>query len=583
MDWLTSLRLIWLFIGALLATAVIIYCRLWGKRTPLTRSFIWYLVLNVIWFLGQIFRIFASNYAMEWIFVRLEYFGICFIGFFWLVFCLQYTEHPWASKKKYLILLGLIPALSYAGVLTNDWHHRFFGLHDRAFNTFGVLFYIHMFESYIFCTSGTALLINYAFCQMGKKRKQVILLVLAALFPLLVNAMVVSRVIPATFDTTPFALLISLVIYFVATFKYKLLDLVPVAYHAIVDNMKEAIVVIDNYRQIVRYNRVFRNIFPEVVTAGKPDLASFLAALIQRAEPGPKLDRMTHVLAEWAEKNHTTDIKLIDPSPQWLAVNIQPIYQRGECLGRVISINDISVYQNLVEELHQKNQELSQMNRQLQEYAATAEELAVVKERNRFARDVHDTLGQTMTLLITMLQIALANCRHNPEEMEKKLTEALRVAEEGLAEVRRSVAGLSMARFTRETLMDALQALIGSFENTGIHVRLMVERYDGELNTRIMDTIYRVCQEALTNTVRHGKASMVSIEMQFKSDTLILLIEDNGHGCATIRKGYGLLGMEERIKAVNGLIEIDGQPGSGFRIKVVIPLMTGTVRRGLAG
>jgi len=212
------------------------------------------------------------------------------------------------------------------------------------------------------------------------------------------------------------------------------------------------------------------------------------------------------------------------------------------------------------------------MNQQLQEYAATAEELAIVKERNRFARDVHDTLGQTMTLLITLLQVSLVNCRHNPEEMEKKLTEAIHIAEEGLAEVRRSVAGLSMARFNRETLLNALQALIRSFETAGVEIRLMVEPYEGELHIRIMDTIYRVCQEALTNTVRHGKASKVSIEMQFRSETLILLIEDNGHGCTTVRKGYGLLGMEERIKAVDGLLEIDGQPDFGFRIKVVIPL-----------
>ncbi|HOP75703.1 MAG TPA: histidine kinase N-terminal 7TM domain-containing protein [Bacillota bacterium] len=572
MDWVTCLRLIWLFIGAMLATAIIVYCRLWGNRTPLSRSFIWYLIFNLIWFLGQIFRIFASDYGTEWVFVRLEYFGICFIVFFWLVFCLQYTEHPLASKKKYLILLGLIPALCYVTVLTNDWHHQFFGIHDREFNTFGILFYIHTFESYIYCTVGAALLINYAFQQMGSKRKQGILLVLAALFPLVTNILVVSRVIPATFDTTPFGLMISLVFYFVATFKYKLLDLVPVAYHTIVDNMKEAIVVIDNYRKIIRYNRAFKDFFPEIVAAEKPDLASFLATLIKRAEPGPKLEQITHVLAECTEQNYTAEFKLLEPRLQWLAVNVQPIYQGGECLGRVISISDVSVYQNLVVELHQKNHELSQMNQQLQEYAATAEELAIVKERNRFARDVHDTLGQTMTLLITLLQVSLVNCRHNPEEMEKKLTEAIHIAEEGLAEVRRSVAGLSMARFNRETLLNALQALIRSFETAGVEIRLMVEPYEGELHIRIMDTIYRVCQEALTNTVRHGKASKVSIEMQFRSETLILLIEDNGHGCTTVRKGYGLLGMEERIKAVDGLLEIDGQPDFGFRIKVVIPL-----------
>lgn len=572
MDWMTCLRLIWLFTGAMLAAAIIIYCRLRGNRTPLSRSFIRYLVFYIVWFLGQIFRIFASDYGTEWIFVRLEYLGICFIGFFWLVFCLQYTEHPLAAKKKYLILLGAIPALSYFTVLTNDWHHQFFSAHDQVFNTYGILFYIHTFESYIYCTIGTALLINYAFRQMGNKRKQVILLVLAAIFPLVINVLMVTRVLPATFDSTPFGLMISLCIYFVATFKYKLLDLVPVAYHAIVDNMKEAIVVIDNYRQIIQYNRAFRDIFPEIVAAEKPDLALFLATLIERAEPSTRLEQIAHIIAESAEVNYTAEIKLMNPIPQWLALNIQPIYQGGEWLGRVISINDISVYQNLVVELHQKNHELSLMNRQLQEHAATVEELAIVKERNRFARDVHDTLGQTMTLLITMLQVVMANCRNNPEAMEKKLLEAIRIAEDGLAEVRRSVAGLSMARFTRETLMSALQALIGSFENTGVKVRLMVEPYGGELNIRILDTIYRVCQEALTNTVRHGKASKVSIELRFNMDTLILQIEDNGYGCATITKGYGLLGMEERIKAVNGLIEIDGQSGLGFKIKVVIPL-----------
>ncbi|HEX3046257.1 MAG TPA: protein kinase [Bacillota bacterium] len=223
-------------------------------------------------------------------------------------------------------------------------------------------------------------------------------------------------------------------------------------------------------------------------------------------------------------------------------------------------------------ELQRKNAELSSANERLKEHAATVAELATIKERNRLAMDVHDTIGHTMTLLLKLLEVSKIVCRKDPAKTEAELGNAINITREGLKEVRCSVSGLMAERLETNNLPAALERLIAGFASSGVAIDLMIEGDVHLPDITYSDVIYRTCQEALTNALRHGKAKTVAVILKFKEDLIRLYIIDDGCGCKEVKKGVGLSGMEKRIKGLNGNFQFSSDGESGFIIQVEIPV-----------
>ena len=112
-------------------------------------------------------------------------------------------------------------------------------------------------------------------------------------------------------------------------------------------------------------------------------------------------------------------------------------------MGRIIIFHDLSGYKRLLEEIDQKNSELMVLNRQLKEYTATVEELAVMKERNRLAREVHDKLEQNLLVLVTLLELCKKSIHSDPQGIEENLQEAIGFAIRGQEEARQALRGLA--------------------------------------------------------------------------------------------------------------------------------------------
>ncbi len=221
------------------------------------------------------------------------------------------------------------------------------------------------------------------------------------------------------------------------------------------------------------------------------------------------------------------------------------------------------------------NLKLKKANIKLKQYASTIEEIAVLKERNRLARDVHDTLGQTLSILITLLQVSLLSCKTNVNETEEHINKAILITTNGLNELRRSISGLTSAKQEEKNIFDTLEKLVNDFEYSGLKVDLSVNRLDQNIDKSHAEVIYRICQEALTNSIKHGKATETSIILKFSENNIRLFIFDNGVGCKKlcIGKGFGLQGMQQRINSLNGNIKFGSDGEKGFNIQVEIPLM----------
>ncbi len=205
----------------------------------------------------------------------------------------------------------------------------------------------------------------------------------------------------------------------------------------------------------------------------------------------------------------------------------------------------------------------------MEQHMDTVAELAAAKERNRFARDAHDTIGHTMSRIIALLEKCRISFKNAGKETEI-ITEAVDYAREGLQEIRRSIAGLIPERLESDDLEGALRELFSGFSSSGINIDFTMQgKFTGSAG--LSGTVYRICQEAISNAVRHGNALNITVALRFE-EMLKLFICDDGTGCRELKKGLGLSGMEQRVKELGGQLDFGSLECKGFQIYVRIPV-----------
>ncbi len=223
--------------------------------------------------------------------------------------------------------------------------------------------------------------------------------------------------------------------------------------------------------------------------------------------------------------------------------------------------------------------EIEEAHQQLRAYADQVEELTITRERNRMAREIHDTLGHYLSLLAVQLETALKLEERGDRGLHSELVEARRVASECLAEVRRSVAALRPVDPTASSFSDALARLVSEFQSAAPEtaVALDVEGVEQSLAPELRVALYRCAQEALTNIRKHAEATKVLVRVRADEDAAELTVLDNGAGgIATANghdSGFGLLGMRERIALLGGTATAGPDPGRGWRVEVRVPLV----------
>lgn len=222
----------------------------------------------------------------------------------------------------------------------------------------------------------------------------------------------------------------------------------------------------------------------------------------------------------------------------------------------------------------QIRQQLAVAHEKLQDYSQKIEDLAAVQERNRIARDIHDSLGHALTSLNIQLQTAVKLWQKNPAKAHPFLAQAQKLGVIAMKEVRQSVGTLRADQVDNQPLKLKIWALIDDFRSsTGLTIRSKIANCP-QVSPQIKETIYRIVQEALTNIAKYAQATEVEIKLKVIEAKVYLSVQDNGKGFELnqSKSGYGLQGMQERINAVEGGLQIQTSPGAGCRILVEIPL-----------
>jgi signal transduction histidine kinase len=219
------------------------------------------------------------------------------------------------------------------------------------------------------------------------------------------------------------------------------------------------------------------------------------------------------------------------------------------------------------------HQKLGMAHQQLREYAMLAEDRAILDERNRIAREIHDSLGHALTAQSIQLDNAIAFWQLEPTKAYSFLTEAKTLVTTALREIRYSVAAMRADPLQGKDLATVINLLCQEFSQRSSIVPQCRVSLNYTLSNEVKTTLYRLVQEALTNISKHSEATEVMVELQTLPDQLSLLIKDNGTGFDPQQNitGFGLQGMRERVVALKGCLQISSEFNRGCTITINIP------------
>ncbi len=222
--------------------------------------------------------------------------------------------------------------------------------------------------------------------------------------------------------------------------------------------------------------------------------------------------------------------------------------------------------------------ELQAKNRQLEEYAVQVEILAVVEERNRLAREMHDTIGHRLTAAAVQLEGAQRLVSGEPERAAAMIGSGRQQVRDALQDLRLTVGRLREPVEIELPLPQALHRLVAGFqEATGLAVHLELPAKNFEITSSQRLALYRAAQEGLTNVQRHAAARQAWLRLECLPDRICLQVIDNGSGLNSGNpiSGFGLRGLQERAAQLDGVVTLSDRPGGGAILAIQLPIQDG--------
>jgi signal transduction histidine kinase len=224
----------------------------------------------------------------------------------------------------------------------------------------------------------------------------------------------------------------------------------------------------------------------------------------------------------------------------------------------------------LAERERQQHAQLEAAHQRLRRHAATVEQLAISRERNRLARDLHDTLAHSLSALTVQLEALRSLLVHDRTATQDAVDEILILARDGLEDSRKAIQALRTDPVETLGLAGALRDMLQAFrERTGVQADLTVAGEKPDLTTEEAQTLFRIAEEGLTNVERHAAARKVIVRLAFGADRTDLVLRDDGTGFDPARvepDRYGLTGMQERAAMIGATLEVNSRPGGGTEV-----------------
>jgi signal transduction histidine kinase len=227
---------------------------------------------------------------------------------------------------------------------------------------------------------------------------------------------------------------------------------------------------------------------------------------------------------------------------------------------------------NTIVSERQSREKLAAANQKLKNYAIKVEYQATLEERNRIAREIHDSLGHSLTALNLQLETALKLSQSNPVKAQDFLARAKELGSKALQDVRQSVSALRLHPWQGESLEHAIIVLLEDVERATNVKPEHIINFTTPLSSESSIAVYRIIQESLTNICKYANATKINLELLYSNSEIYLKIQDDGVGfdLNEATKGFGLHSMRQRTEALGGNFSIETSPNQGCKIQVVI-------------
>jgi signal transduction histidine kinase len=246
-------------------------------------------------------------------------------------------------------------------------------------------------------------------------------------------------------------------------------------------------------------------------------------------------------------------------------------------IGAGVAVVITRVYDGLRAEADNKARLVAELTAAQEQLAATERRAGTLAERTRLARELHDTVAQSLSSIVLLLRSARASTP--PGTTPEPVTTALGVARGALDDTRRIVRALTPAELSERPLDEGLRRALGPLEHAGVRTSMTVDGERTDLPTPVAVALLRVAQGALANVTAHAAATRVAVTLTYQPDGVRLDVADDGRGfepaqparTASTGTGVGLAAMRTRLADVGGTLVVESAPGAGTAISATIP------------
>ena len=323
---------------------------------------------------------------------------------------------------------------------------------------------------------------------------------------------------------------------------------------------------------LFRWDAIFFLIIPLVFIAWQYSMRHVLVycLVILVADFGPSLLEQNSSISGFDPPTLPNDIVLHHDAFSIIS-DFMGSFARSVILGIVGWIEN-----SLVTLQRSQHNQLVEANKKLQKYALTSEKLAQTQERNRLARELHDTLAHTLSSTSVQLEAIKALFDRDPDHAKILLAQTLENTKSGLAETRRALVDLRTSELEAYGLTQAIRNLgLSAAERGGFNVQFNLDKGLDVLPDDVSHSIYRTVQEAFENILRHSNASQASVKLFTEDNQIRLVIQDDGKGFQPekIKKDrLGIQGMRERVEMLGGTFDINSEPNKGTEIDICLEM-----------
>ncbi len=538
-----------LFLGGLMALSLL--AMLWPRRrTPTVAVFIHFLGFAALWSFAYAFELLAGTFDGSLFWKKVKYLGIVFIPVLWLTFTLHYTGREKWAQRRYVALLSLVPAICITAIWTNQLHHLFYattrevalGPFTGVMTTVGVLFWLNSTYAYVLLVAGIIILLHSALSAQRIYAWQAAVLSAGILMPLAANMCYVFGRCPFPFDydLTPSMFAAGGIAIWWSIFRFRFLDVVPIARETLMENVEDAILVLDSHNKIVDVNPVARDMMEQKLprTASGRVIGTRVETLFSHR---PDLvDRYGDVRSARGE------VQLqVNGKPHWYDVTISPLHTAtGRYVGRIVSLRDISKRKQAEDRISRLNDSLRLINKIMR----------------------HDILNH--------IQISSSAIELSREEEDEELYDT------AISHISQAVEVIKRMRELEQLIAAGGQLERYSIKETA---GMVLDDHDvqgaveGDCTVMADEAFHSVLENLVGNAISHGNADTVTITAGETDEECTVRVADNGSGIpdeikqhvfderfshgASAGTGLGLYLVRQTMQRYGGSVDImDNQP-----------------------